>query len=69
MALDPAIPLAGLTAVVTGAASGIGRAIALELAGAGADCLIHTRRNRAGAKTVADRTVPRVTPWASSAIC
>lgn len=45
--------LAGLTAVVTGSSSGIGRAIALELAAAGADCLIHARQNRIGAETVA----------------
>ena len=45
--------LAGLTAVVTGSSSGIGRAIALELAAAGADCLIHARQNRAGAEAVA----------------
>lgn len=46
--------LAGQTAVVTGSSSGIGRAIALELAAAGADCLIHARRNREGAESVAD---------------
>jgi 3-oxoacyl-[acyl-carrier protein] reductase len=45
--------LDGLTAVVTGSSSGIGRAIALELAAAGADCLVHARQNRAGAETVA----------------
>ena len=37
------LELAGKTAVVTGAASGIGRAIAIELATAGADVLVHTR--------------------------
>jgi 3-oxoacyl-[acyl-carrier protein] reductase len=45
--------LDGLTAVVTGSSSGIGRAIALELAAAGADCLVHARQNRAGADAVA----------------
>jgi 3-oxoacyl-[acyl-carrier protein] reductase len=45
--------LDGLTAVVTGSSSGIGRAIALELAAAGADCLIHAQQNRAGADAVA----------------
>jgi 3-oxoacyl-[acyl-carrier protein] reductase len=39
--------------VVTGSSSGIGRAIALELARAGADVLIHARQNRAGAEEVA----------------
>ncbi len=45
--------LDGLTAVVTGSSSGIGRAIALELAAAGADCLVHAGQNRAGADAVA----------------
>jgi 3-oxoacyl-[acyl-carrier protein] reductase len=45
--------LAGLVAVVTGSSSGIGRAIALEIASAGADCLVHARQNREGADAVA----------------
>jgi 3-oxoacyl-[acyl-carrier protein] reductase len=45
--------LAGLVAVVTGSSSGIGRAIALELASAGANCSIHARQNREGAEAVA----------------
>jgi 3-oxoacyl-[acyl-carrier protein] reductase len=40
-------PLAGQTAVVTGATGGIGRAIALELARAGADVVVHGRRQAA----------------------
>jgi len=39
--------------VVTGASRGIGRAIALRLAAAGADCLIHTRQNQRGLDEVA----------------
>jgi 3-oxoacyl-[acyl-carrier protein] reductase len=46
--------LAGLTAVVTGSSSGIGRAIALCLADRGADVLVHARKNRAGAESAAD---------------
>jgi 3-oxoacyl-[acyl-carrier protein] reductase len=41
--------LSGQSAVVTGSSSGIGRAIALELARAGADVLVHARQNQAGA--------------------
>ncbi len=44
--------LLGNTAVITGSASGIGRAIALQLAAAGADCLIHTRKNETAARQV-----------------
>jgi len=46
--------LNGKTAVVTGASSGIGRAIALELAAAGADVLIHARVRAGAAAGVAD---------------
>lgn len=45
--------LDGRVAVVTGSASGIGRAIALELAAAGADVLVHTRERREQAEQVA----------------
>lgn len=43
-----------MTAVVTGAARGIGRAIALELADAGADVVVHARSQRAAAEEVAE---------------
>ncbi|HEX3725422.1 MAG TPA: SDR family oxidoreductase [Pirellulales bacterium] len=47
--------LTGLVAMVTGSSSGIGRQIALELASAGAHCLIHAHRNRAGVEEVAEQ--------------
>jgi 3-oxoacyl-[acyl-carrier protein] reductase len=45
--------LKGQTAVVTGSSSGIGRAIALAFADAGANVLVHARQNGKGAETVA----------------
>jgi 3-oxoacyl-[acyl-carrier protein] reductase len=46
--------LAGRTAVVTGSSSGIGRAIAIELAAAGAAVVVHGRSNVAGANETAE---------------
>lgn len=46
--------LAGQIATVTGAASGIGRAIAVAFAKAGADVVIHTKANTAGLQETAD---------------
>jgi len=51
-------PLAGVTAVVTGASRGIGRAIALRLAGAGAEVALWARDERALA-SVADEIASR----------
>lgn len=48
------IDLAGRTAVVTGSSSGIGRAIAVELARAGANVVVHARRSETAAATVAN---------------
>jgi 3-oxoacyl-[acyl-carrier protein] reductase len=45
--------ITGQAAVVTGSSSGIGRAIAIELARAGADVLVHARRNKSGAEETA----------------
>ncbi len=53
MPQNPASELSGQTAVVTGSSSGIGRAIALELAAAGAHVLVHARASREAAEAVA----------------
>ncbi len=49
----PGRELAGLRALVTGSTSGIGRAIALELAAGGADVIVHGRRSQADAESAA----------------
>jgi 3-oxoacyl-[acyl-carrier protein] reductase len=54
MARSPAQELRGQTAVVTGSSSGIGRGIALELAAAGANVLVHARSRRELAEQVAN---------------
>ncbi|HEY2762088.1 MAG TPA: SDR family oxidoreductase [Pirellulales bacterium] len=46
--------LTGLTAVVTGSSSGIGRAVAMELASAGADVMVHAAHNQSGAEETAE---------------
>lgn len=47
--------LNGKTAVVTGSSRGIGRAIALQFARAGADVLVHAARSHAEARRTADQ--------------
>jgi 2-amino-4-hydroxy-6-hydroxymethyldihydropteridine diphosphokinase len=49
----PGRELAGRRALVTGSTSGIGKAIALELAAAGANVIVHCRRSREAAEAVA----------------
>ncbi len=49
---SPGRELAGRRALVTGSTSGIGRAIALELAAAGADVIVHGRSRSAAEETV-----------------
>jgi 3-oxoacyl-[acyl-carrier protein] reductase len=48
-----AAPLSGLTAVVTGASGGIGRAIAVEFARQGANIVVHGHRRREAAEATA----------------
>jgi len=50
---DYSLPLANQTAVVTGASSGIGKAIATTFAKQGADLIIHANTNRAGLEATA----------------
>jgi len=52
---NPTGELAGRTAVVTGSSSGIGRAIALELAAAGAGVVVHARARRDAAEQTAEQ--------------
>ncbi|MBI4585575.1 MAG: SDR family oxidoreductase [Planctomycetes bacterium] len=54
-AREPPRELAGLRAVVTGSSSGIGRAIAIELAAAGAAVIVHARQSAQDAKETARR--------------
>jgi 2-amino-4-hydroxy-6-hydroxymethyldihydropteridine diphosphokinase len=51
----PGRELVGSRCLVTGSSSGIGRAIALELANGGADVIVHARRSRESAEEVAQR--------------
>jgi 3-oxoacyl-[acyl-carrier protein] reductase len=54
-AQQPSRELAGKRTVVTGSSSGIGRAIALELAAAGADVVVHCRQSIDTANAVAEQ--------------
>jgi 3-oxoacyl-[acyl-carrier protein] reductase len=52
-------PLAGSTAIVTGSARNIGRAIALALADDGADLVVHARQDRQAAEALAEEVRAR----------
>src|SRR5919108_3140705 len=54
-AAAPLLSLSGKVALVTGASSGIGRAIALAYAAAGADVALTSRGNRRGAEETAEQ--------------
>jgi NAD(P)-dependent dehydrogenase (short-subunit alcohol dehydrogenase family) len=56
MKSEPSLPLHGQKALVTGATSGLGRAIALQLARNGAEVVVHGRDVRRGTATVATIT-------------
>jgi 3-oxoacyl-[acyl-carrier protein] reductase len=53
VSVAPFADLSGRKAVVTGSSSGIGRAVALEFARAGADVVVHCRNSTAAAERVA----------------
>ncbi len=55
MSIDARFTLSGRTAVVTGSSRGIGAALAVGLAEAGADVAVHYAGNRAAAERVAAR--------------
>ncbi len=52
---NPNRELMGVRAAVPGSTSGIGRAVALDLAGAGADVIVHGASSRPKADEVASR--------------
>src|SRR2546428_14041799 len=54
-AAAPTLSLSGKVALITGASSGIGRAIALAYAAAGADVALGYRSNRRGAEETAEQ--------------